>query len=292
MQIHRDMPLSKIAVGVDFSPESQRAVDHATMLARRTGAALTLVHVATVPPPLTVRPNDAWAALLRERLAANRARLDELRERLRGQGVDVSQVVADGDPDPALAEAARELGADLVVVGTQGRSGARRLLLGSVAEKTIRLAASSVLVARGEVPASGYRHVVVGTDFSELAWRALERALELTAPGGHVHVVHAWQAPYIEYDLTGRLLEGLREAAEIETEANRERVLAMRRPEGVMVGLDLADGVPFVVLDEYSKDAELLVVGSHGRRGIRRLLLGSVAEATVRHARCSVLVTR
>jgi nucleotide-binding universal stress UspA family protein len=286
------MPLSKIAVGVDFSPESQRAVDHASMLARQTGAAMTLVHVSTIPPPVSVAPNDAWAALLRERLAANRVRLDELRERLRAQGIDVSHVLADGDPDPGLVDAARELGADLIVVGTHGRSGVQRLVLGSVAEKTIRLASSAVLVTRGEVPVGGYRHVVVGTDFSDLAWRALERALELTAPGGHVHVVYAWQAPYIEYDLTGQMLVGLREAAEIEVETNRERVLAMPRPPGVMVGLDLADGVPFVVLDEYSKSAQLLVVGSHGRRGIRRFLLGSVAEATVRHARCSVLVAR
>jgi nucleotide-binding universal stress UspA family protein len=286
------MTFSKIAVGIDFSPGSLRAVDHAMMVARQTGASVTLVHATAVPAPFHQRSDDAWAALLRENLAANRARLEELHQRLRGQGVELSQVVADGEADPALADASRELGADLVVVGTHGRTGLARVVLGSVAEKTIRLAPSSVLVARGEPPPGGYQHVVVGTDFSPLAWKALERALELTAPGGHVHVVHAWQAPYLELDLSGQALAALREGAEQETEAHRERVLAMPRAKGVMVGLDLVDGVPFTVLDTYSSQAQLIVVGSHGRRGVRRFLLGSVAETTVRHARCPVLIAR
>jgi nucleotide-binding universal stress UspA family protein len=286
------MTPQKIVVGVDFSPASQRAVDHALMLARRCGASLTLVHVATVPPPAHLKPDDSWAALLRERLSADRARLAELRERLAGQPVELSQVIVDGEPDPGLADAARELGADLVVVGTHGRTGLGRLLLGSVAEKTIRLASSSVLVARGEVPASGYRRVVVGTDFSPLAWAALERAVELVAPGGDIRVVYAWQAPYIEYDVAGRMFEALRQAAEAEVASHRERILTMPRPLGVTIGLDLADGAAFSVLDRASEAADLVVVGSHGRRGVRRLLLGSVAEATVRHARCSVLVAR
>lgn len=286
------MTPQKIVVGVDFSPASQLAVDHALMLARRGGASLTLVHVAPVPAPAHLRPDDSWAALLRERLSADRARLAELRERLAGQGVEISQIVVDGEPDPGLADAARELHADLVVVGTHGRTGLGRLLLGSVAEKTTRLASSSVLVARGEVPAAGYRRVVVGTDFSPLAWAALERGLELTAPGGDVRVIYAWQAPYIEYDVAGRMFEALREAAVAEVAANRARILAMPRPEGVTIGLDLADGAAFSVLDRASETADLVVVGSHGRRGVRRLLLGSVAEATVRHARCAVLVAR
>jgi nucleotide-binding universal stress UspA family protein len=286
------MRIAKIAVGIDFSPESDRAVEHAIRVARLAGAGLTLIHVAPVPPTFRERPDDPWAALIRERLAENRARLAELRERLSGQGVEVSHVVADGDPDEALPEAAHDLGADLIVVGTHGRTGLRRMVLGSVAEKTIRLASSSVLVARGEAPAAGYRRVVVGTDFSPLAWNALQRALELTAPGGHLHVVHAWQAPYLEYDLSGRALEALREAAQAETESHRDRVLAMPRAAGVTMGLDLVDGVPFTVLDTYSSETDLIVVGSHGRRGVRRFLLGSVAEATVRHARCTVLVAR
>jgi nucleotide-binding universal stress UspA family protein len=286
------MSITKIAVGVDFSVESRCAVDHALLLGRQEGARLVLVHVANIPLPQSVSPDDPYAALYRERLADARRALNELRERLSGQGVEVSQLVADGKADPVLADAAGELGAELIVVGTHGRTGVRRILLGSVAEKTVRLASTSVLVARGEAPVDGYHRVVVGTDFSPTSWLALRSAFELTAAGGHVDVVHAWQAQYVELDLTGRSAEWLLDAAVLELEANRDRVMAMPRREGVTVELHLAGGAPFAVLDERSEGAQLVVVGSHGRRGIRRFVLGSVAEATVRHARCSVLVVR
>ena len=283
------MTCSRIAVGVDFSPESQRALDHAMAIARHTGAAITLIHVGAVPEP---GPSEPWRDALLERLAADRARLADLHERLSGQGVEVSQLVVDGFADTRLAEVAQTAHADLVVVGTHGRSGVRRILLGSVAEKTARLAESSVLVARGEAVPGGYRRVVVGTDFSPHADRALERALEITAPGGEVRVVYAWSAPYTAYDLDGRVLAALRDTAEAEIERQRPRILGFPTPPDVTLRLELADGAPFSVLDTLSGDADLVAVGSHGRRGVRRLLLGSVAEATIRHARCSVLVAR
>lgn len=286
------MPLSKIVVGVDFSPESDRAVDHAMALAHQTGAALVLVHVAWVPPRTTVRTEGSWLAHLTDHMALDRAKLGVLHERLSGQGVDVSQVVVDGDADEAVADAATALAADLIVVGTHGRSGIRRVLLGSVAEKTVRLARMSVLVARGPANPGGYRRVVVGTDYSPLAWQALARAFELTAPGGEVRVVNAWRAPYVELDLDGHIVENLRRAAALEASAARDQLLAMPRPPGVTVGLDVVDGAPFTALADLSESADLLVVGSHGRRGVRRFVLGSVAEATVRHASCTVLVAR
>jgi len=286
------MSLSRIAVGVDFSPESLRATDHAMAVARHCSASLTLVHVTPIPDPSAAARSDGWNELLRERLAAVRAALEALRARLTGQGVDVSHMVVDGYPDTAIAETARELGADLVVVGTHGKTGIQRLLLGSVAEKTCRLADASVLVARGEASPGGYRRVVAGTDYSELADRALERAFELTAPGGDVRVVNAWTPPYVQYDLDGQIFVKLREAADLEANAQRQRILDLARPAGVTVRLDVVDGPPFAVLDDLSASADLVVVGSHGRRGVRRLLLGSVAEATVRHARCSVLIAR
>jgi nucleotide-binding universal stress UspA family protein len=286
------MRLSRIVVGVDFSSDSARAVEHAAMLARHVGARLTVLHAAIVPPPSGTNDVDPWVQLLRRRLAVDREGLAEITEDLQRQGVDVAKMIVDGQAEPALFNAARELGADLLIVGTHGRTGARRILLGSVAEKAIRLASSSVLVARGDAPTGGYRHVVVGTDFSEPAWRALECALEMTASGGHVHVVHAWRTPYMDYDIDGRAYQMLREAAATDVERSRERIMALPRPRGVTLGIDLIDGSPFAVLDDCSKDAQLIAVGTHGLRGERRFLLGSVSEASARHARCSVLVVR
>jgi nucleotide-binding universal stress UspA family protein len=285
------MKLSKVVVGVDYSAASQVAVQHGMNIARRTGASLVLVHVSFIPPPRSERPNDALAALFRERLEAERQDLAALRARLAGQGVEVSQVIYDGDPDEGLADAARELGADLVVVGTHGRTGIKRLTLGSVAEKTVRLASCSVLVSRGDAPAGGYHRIVVGTDFTAQSDVAVDRALELTAPAGTVRVVHAWQPPYMEYDVAGLVTASLREAQELVVAEQRARLLAKPVAAEIAPTLDLEVGSPFLVLDAVP-DADLIVVGSHGRRGVSRFLLGSVAEATVRHARCSVLVVR
>lgn len=285
------MNLSKIVVGVDLSAESLLAVDHAMILARRAGASIVLLHVANVPATMHARPDDPLAALQRERLRADRDDLEALRVRRSGQGVELSQLIVDGDPDVALADAARELGADLIVVGTHGRTGVRRIALGSVAEKTIRLAASSVLVVRGPAPPGGYRQVVAGSDYSEAADGAVASAIAMAAPGGEVRLVHAWSAPYLEYDLTGRMIEALRQAEEQIAGEQLRRMRSWPRPADVDLTLDVTYGVPFVVLDGYV-DADLIVVGTHGRRGVRRFLIGSVAESTVRHARCTVLVTR
>jgi nucleotide-binding universal stress UspA family protein len=293
------MPSPRIAVGVDFSPSSLLAAQHALAVARRRGAALTLIHVGLTPVerpislPDSMRTTaEAWLGLISEHLAEDRRRLAELRERLSGQGVEVSHVVADGYADTMVAETARQLGAELIVVGTHGHTGFRRALLGSVAEKTIRVADTSVLVVRGDAPAGGYRRVVVGTDFSTQAQVALERAFAVAAPDAEIRVVHAWHMPPVYGEVPIGLIADLRTDAEAAADQYRDEILKMPRPLGQQLKVEVIDGPAAAVLDELSATADLVVVGSHGRRGLRRMLLGSVAEVTVRHARCSVLVAR
>jgi nucleotide-binding universal stress UspA family protein len=288
----------KILVGVDFSPGSQRAVDHALTVARHVGAELVLAYVGVVAePPVGLAPSmkataETWRGLLGSQLERERAQLGELRERLEGQGVDVSHVVLDGFADTALAEAARTIEAGLVVVGTHGRTGLQRFLLGSVAEHTVRAAHTSVLVARGDAPAGGYRKIVVGTDFSEQAERAIDQALVYAAPGAEIRVVHAWALPLTSADLPGSFAAQLRESSDAAARELETRLRAREVPEGTTISVEAVVGAPAVVLDARSEGADLVVVGSRGRRGLKRFLLGSVAEVTVRHARCTVLVAR
>jgi nucleotide-binding universal stress UspA family protein len=121
----------------------------------------------------------------------------------------------------------------------------------------------------------------------------------LIARGGRIDLVHCWQMPWatavgepfgmIPYDELQRSLEGsLAEAAE------RLRATVLRDRADVELGRQLVWSSPTHGLVDAAAgaQADLVVVGSHGRRGVRRLLLGSVAEVTVRHAHCSVLVAR
>ena len=298
------MSFTTIAVGADLSPSSQLAVAQAMSLARHDGARIVLIHVGIVPdvpegiPPSMRETAARYRGVLLERLGVERAALEDLRQRLLGQGVEVSHVVVDGFADTAVADAARQAGADLVAVGTHGRTGVSRLVLGSVAEKTVRLAESSVLVARGAPDAAegGYKRILVGTDFSPLAERAVERAVAAAAAGATIEVVHAWHVP-LDLSAEGAVAPALAELREsLDADATRAgaELVAAWKARGVTVRYAPIEAPASDALTHRAETtgADLVVVGSHGRRGLRRFFLGSVAEATVRHAPCSVLVAR
>jgi nucleotide-binding universal stress UspA family protein len=138
--------LDTIVVAIDFSEPAHRALDLATDLARQSGGTVHLVHAFHVPlagpvPDMVVVPPDAlaWA---RERSAAE---LEAMLARLRADGVPARIHLRAGQPVHEIVEAAREVGADLIVMGTRGRGALAHLLLGSVAERTLRLAPCPVL---------------------------------------------------------------------------------------------------------------------------------------------------
>jgi nucleotide-binding universal stress UspA family protein len=297
------MQLNKILVGTDFSRQADLAVRHALDIARHSGAELILAHAGTVPPARST-PRDPleryWTGyheLALQSLADKRNRLEELRERITGQGAEVSQVLIDAFPDTGLCEAADELDVDLVVVGTHGNTGIRRFLLGSVAERVVRLCKKNVLVARGNAPIEGYRRILVPTDFSDAADRALQLATLIAPAQAHIDVVYFWQLPatasiYAPTREGDAAYAGLRESIQSSAiEHGNELIEGLARP-----GLSLrfrtgeqaaASGILDQLVDE---DYDLVTMGSHGRRFLSRALLGSVSEKTVRHAPCPVAV--
>jgi nucleotide-binding universal stress UspA family protein len=284
-----------ILVGVDFSAESEIAVSHAVAVARRVGAEVMMVHVDRV-----IEPGDlplgsrAYRELRDSHQARARELLAELRERHEGQGAVLSHSLVDGFADDKLPELAEELDCQLTVVGTQGNTGFRRLLLGSVAERVVRGTAGDVLVARPGRSAGGYRRILVPTDFSPCAERALERALEVAADDAEVDLFHVRQLPApviatyhpIGLDTIGEISEALR----LQAEKNAGELLDRHRRDGVTTSFSSVEGHPVEAISDRAGGYDLIVMGSHGRRGLKRFVLGSVAEATVRHAPCSVLV--
>ncbi len=293
------MEMNKILVPVDFSEGSEVAVHHALNIARHLDTALVLLHVGVIleHPEDLPGAGSIYAGVARAQLEADRAQLGELRTRISGQGVEVSQMIADGFADTAIVDAAAELDADLIVMGSHGRSGIRRMLLGSVAERVVRLAPCSVLVARrdGDLP-GGYRRLLVPTDFSPTAEQALAMALSLAAPGAIVDVLHCWSLPPGSPDPGTADWQGIYRAASerigMVAGAELDRLIDRPAPAGVTLQRHLLEDTPAHGIQRWleSHPYDLVVTGSHGRRGVRRFLLGSVAEATVRHAPCSVLV--
>lgn len=135
--------MQKIVVGYDGSEESKRALDRAALLGR-SGATVTVVTGVAVG----IHGPRSMGALNETELAEHRQLVDAARDHLKAIGVDAHAVEGEGDPADVIIEAAKEVGADLVIVGTRGLNAAQRLVLGSVSTKVVHHAPCDVLVVR------------------------------------------------------------------------------------------------------------------------------------------------
>lgn len=296
------MKLTTILVGCDLSPGSDLALDRALGIAERHGAKIVLVHAqAQVEDAPPVAIDTETLKQLGEVSAAVRAHdARELAERMtsiQARGVEVELVSRVGPPDEVIAQAAAEREAELIAIGSHGHTGIARMLLGSVAASTIRHATCDVLVCRGPAARAPFLRPLVATDFSPVTAKLLAHASRVSAPGVPFDILHAWQLP------TGSWGATLLGQARFPWSTVRDAVLASARSladklvddhEGLghPLHVELVQGPPSSVITHAAERAgnDLIAVGAHGRRGVRRLLLGSVAESTVRHSPCSVLV--
>jgi nucleotide-binding universal stress UspA family protein len=291
------MALTTIIVGCDLSVPSDQALERAIGIALLHRAKLVLVHAQASEAPVAEIDN-AMLAQLGEVSAAVRAeeavRLGAKLAEIQGLGLPAAVISRLGPPDEVLSSAAHDEHADLIVVGTHGHTGVARFLLGSVASATVRRAPCDVLIVRGEPLRAPFRKPLLATDFSPAAAKALGNAGTLLAPGTQLDVVHAWQLPAGSWGAT------LLGQARFPWSTVRDAVLASAREQadkliaehGAGLRVELVQGPPAQVITETAERGgyDLIVVGAHGNRGFRRLLLGSVAESTARHAHCSVLI--
>ncbi|MFB6092556.1 MAG: universal stress protein [Haloquadratum sp.] len=280
MNPHEAVGVEQILVPTDGSEGAAPALDHAITLADETGAAIHLVAVVDAYTLSTVTERTEREAELDEAVA-NAA------ERVRDAGIAATTSVEVGFPHEEILNAVEERDADLIAMGTHGRTGLDRYLLGSVAEKVVRLSPVPVLTVRvdaaGERP---YRDVVVPTDGSDAAMPAERWGIDVAAQ--FEATAHA-----LSVVPEGRLRSG--ETAEAYADAARaavERVESRARDAGVAVDATVEHGVPHREILDYvgAEGADLVVVGTHGRTGVERFVLGSVAEKVVRLSPTPVLV--
>jgi nucleotide-binding universal stress UspA family protein len=291
------MRFQKILCPTDFSPGAEQALRVAVRIATEQGAELVIAHATYLPSSVFAGelpfPPDAIQRLLeeeqRELEGATRSAIELGAQRVSSQflsGQPWAQIVEALDTDPAF---------DLVVMGTQGRSGLSRVLLGSVAEKVVRHARCPVLAVRPDSKLAPYTNVLCPIDFSDTSQHAVELAGALTRPGGTgITLLHVIEAPvaFSGEPLAPAFLQDLskRSSELLEQWASR-----LREQVSVAVVTRSRLGNPgsqtLAVLHE-DRTFDLVAMGSHGRTGLRRALIGSVAEKVVRHAPCAVLVAR
>ena len=284
-----------ILVPTDFDTASLAALRVALDLGRSAGARVVVLHAYAVPFAHPELPGHVYERLRRQAEDEASRSLDDLAVRW---GVDV--VLRRGDPVEHALRTAEDVGAYRIVMGTHGRRGVGRLLLGSVAEAIVRRSPIPVMTVRGgpkpeDAPTArhdGKPIVLAGVDFDPGSERAVALAREVAAEvGGSLELVHAYTLPfyaYSEYDpmLASDLDVQLAKVAERSLEALRVRTGAARwhlrrGPAGHEI-LDVAGQI----------HADVIVLGTHARTGAARIFIGSVAEWVLRRSSVPVLTAR
>jgi nucleotide-binding universal stress UspA family protein len=281
--------LRTVLAGTTLGEESDEVVRAALAVARAAGARVHLVH-ATQAEPQRAGFDIGAGPMIDPELIARLG--EELDAQVRRVGIQPQELggaeVRTGVPHRILMQAAQQAGADLIVVGATAAGPFAAELLGSTADRVLRQALCPVLIVRGELRIPP-RTVLAPVDLSTLSGDSFHCGLHLLAQlagGGETQVQAVYALSF---------LGSLPDPRHARQEADHElrRFVLENRPEVPFpVDATLLEGEPrWAILQALERQpADLLVLGTHGRSGLDRLMLGSVASTVARKAPCSVLV--
>jgi nucleotide-binding universal stress UspA family protein len=300
--------IRRILCPIDFSDFSRHALDHAVAIARRYESTLTLLHVSPLLPasafapgmpilPVSIpTPGDLEALL---------ASMKQFAVTEVGASVPMQFEIGEGSAASEILDRATAIPSDLIVMGTHGRSGFERLVLGSVTEKVIHKAACPVLTVPRQmddvVTASPvlFQRIVCAIDFSDASLEALEYAMSLAQEANAhltlVHVVEVSAAPQSEArgDVEARALGAYVAAAANARAEQLQQIVpdSVRTQCRVETVLAIGSAHREILRIASERESDIIILGAHGF-GIAQLLFGSAAHQVVRQARCPVLTIR
>lgn len=281
-------PLTSVVVATDFSPGAQVAFERALRLPLHPKAKVTLVNVIPddIPGKLQKQANLEAMRQLEKLVAREKPLVIEL-------GLSPSQIrfeVLEGSPAKQLSKRAKALEAEVIVLGRTGRRKVAEFIMGSTAQRVVREAQLPVLVVQSGLTPQ-WSNVVTGLELDSKSTELLELSAQL-APDATIVAFHASQVPFEEFvTLEGPTIVTYRD--EFVEEATKTLKSVVKK-SGVIATPRVRMGDPRVLLLEEAKSmkAGLVVVGTHARKGLKRLFLGSVAEWVLGHATGDVLVSR
>ncbi|MCA3013345.1 MAG: universal stress protein [Myxococcaceae bacterium] len=283
--------LSSVLVPTDFSPGAQVALERALHLPLAPRAKVTLLHVLPAGIPGRLRADaiaDAERSL-EKHLAQVRALAVE-------RGVAPAQFVGDvveGAAAHHVMKRANAVEADVICIGRHGRRGVVDLFLGSTVTKVVRQTEHPVLLAQRK-PTGPYVRPLFALDPTHAALTVARQGLRVLAPATkRVTVAHATPIPYEDFvSVSADQRIALRK--QFEKDGERALTALLKRLPGVHFDAVVKSGDARTLLVEQAQalDADLLVLGSHGRGSVARFLVGSVAEWVLANATSDVLVVR
>jgi nucleotide-binding universal stress UspA family protein len=300
--------IRRILCPIDFSDYSRRALDHAIAIARWYESKITAVHVfspapATVygPGPVVFEP-VVLTGVDREELIAATKRFVEAES---APGIPIETIVREGNIAKEILAQAADSDADLLVIGTHGRSGFERLLLGSVTEKVLRRAACPVLTVPRRLPDAApagpvlFKRILCPVDFSEPSLHALEYAISMAGEAdAHLVLLHVMtldlESPVGDLPDDEVTIRDFWRRREEELRRSLAAIVPKNIAEYCTVETMLTRGKPGrEILRVAGEDqADLIVMGVQGRGAVDLMFFGSTTQHVVRGAACPVLTLR
>lgn len=295
--------IDRILCPVDQSDISRRALDYAIVLAKRYGATVCAAEVVRIGlPTVDYPPAPAELAMTPADEREHAATLEAFVAPARREGVVVETRVRGGYIVEQLLLEAEQYNADLIVMGTHGRSGVQRLVLGSIAEKVLRRAKCPVMtvppgtkVAPAEIVLPDI--ILCAVDFSDASLRALDYAMSLAQESDAtlvlMHVVD-WAAETWAAGTHGGALADYTQARKTEAERLLRNAIPEPAREWCKPEILVAEGKPWreILRVARERQADLVVLGVLGRGALDLTLFGSTTHHIVREAPCPVLTVR
>jgi nucleotide-binding universal stress UspA family protein len=294
----------RILCATDLSPYSNRALAYAARLASVFGARLSVCHVVDLHSLGTYMVGKKYTPPVTPEELAAEARAG-IQKAMARETVPWEPLILQGEADVEIAGAAERLQADLLVCASHGRSGVKRLVLGSVAERILRTARCPLLVVRGPeeggFPGVGAEvrlgRILVACDFSPDSRLAVDCGISLAEElQAELHLLHVIErSAYRSLTrATEALTDQLDRAVKSAVEEELRKAVPAEASSWCQVTTALRSGVPGDEIATYAglHVVDLIVAGTHGRNLLDRLRFGSTVDRLVRSAPCPVLVVR
>lgn len=303
MRLPVPITIKRILCPTDFSDFSHRALDHAIALARWYEARVEVLHVFSVEPAFAYSEYPGpmkLASVSAGRLFAELARFVAPH---RSADVAIETALQEGNIVDQILQQARALPADLIVIGSHGRGGFERLLLGSVTEKILRKAACPVLTVPRQAPGAPregpvvFKKIMCPVDFSPSSMGAITYALSLAEEAdAELFVLHAIEGLHTEKLTAYPDFNVARFVGHLESEALarlRQAIPDEARtwctPRELVVSGKAHEEILRVMRE---RDIHLIVMGVHGRNAVDLMFFGSTTHQVVRQATCPVVTLR
>lgn len=295
--------IKRIMCATDFSESSDHALSYGIALAKEFNAKLYVCHVVDLTSAGIY--GEAFLAFEDQQNRIQKRALEDLKTLLEKQAVDWEPVVTSGRASDEVTRMAQEKGVDLVVSATHGRSGLKRVIIGSVTERLMRTLPCPLMVVRGREEdfmdpgrqEIRMKRVLVGCDFSPDSDLAFQYGLSLAQEfQSELHLVHVIETPAYKdlLKLTAEVREELKQDLRSTlhgklTDMVPQEALAWCTPKTTLLA-----GQPHEEILKYAvvNDADLIVLGVRGRGQVETLLVGSTTDRVARSAPCPVLSVR